>query len=565
MKSLGLAALFSLELAIHAFAATPAELNVRFAELRKSPPELYQFLLRMPKGGDLHNHVSGAVYAESYIRVAAEDKLCADLHKLAFAAPASNGCGENQIEAAHVAADNTLRNKFIDSFSMRNFVPSAAESGHDHFFATFGKFGPYKKEHHGEFIAEIVRRAAMQNESYLELMAINGAAANAIAPSIGKLDLFDSARNALMNAGLPKVVDAMRARVEESDQASRRLLFCDSKPSDPACLVTVRYLLEVLRESSPEQVFAQTLAGFMLASSYPKIVGVNFVQPEDGIVSIRDYHRQMEIIGYCKKLYPTVHVTLHAGELTTGLVPPDDLRFHVREAVEIGQAERIGHGVDVMYEFSANQLLDEMKQRHVMVEINLTSNDLILGVRGAAHPFPVYRKHGVPVALSTDDEGVARGHLTDEYLRAARDYSLSYSEMKDIVRNSLEYSFLPGPATGRTDRFNRRRASASLARKHQLVKNISSPAKKPARSSTLNIASKLSKRACNEARSGVRANPSARRHDQLARLSRTRSPGRWRRQSSHLLERRCERRRSAQYQMVHADSWARAFQPRHLG
>ena len=447
MKSLGLAALLSLS----AFAATPTSLDVRFAEIRKSPPELYQFLLRMPKGGDLHNHVSGAVYAESYIRIAAEDKLCADLRTLSFAAPSSNGCfGENQIDAQRVAVDNTLRNKFIDSLSMRNFVPGT-ESAHDHFFATFGKFGPSKREHHGEMIAEIARRAAEQNESYLELMAINGNQANAIAASIGTLwdyagdsGRFDSARAKLEAAGLSKVVDAMRARLQESDDGFHKAANCEARFADPACLVTVRYVFEVLRESPKEIVFAQTLAGFMLASSYPKLVGVNFVQPEDGIVSMRDYHLQMQIVEYAHKLYPKVHVTLHAGELTSGLVPPGGLRFHIKEAVEIAHAERIGHGVDVMYESNANQLLDEMKQRHVLVEINLTSNDLILGVRGAAHPFPVYRKHGVPVALSTDDEGVARGDLTDEYVRAARDYSLSYSELKDMVRNSLAYSFLPG-------------------------------------------------------------------------------------------------------------------------
>jgi adenosine deaminase len=439
MKTLGLAALLSLS----AFAAPPSSLDLRFAEIRKSPPELYQFLLRMPKGGDLHNHVSGAVYAESYIRIAAEDKLCADLRTLSFAAPASNGCAENQIDAARVAADNTLRNKFIDSLSMRNFV-AGSESGHDHFFATFGKFGPAKREHHGEMIAEIARRAAEQNESYLELMAINGTQASAMASSIGPLGDFDAARAKLEAAGFSKVVDAMRARIEESDQGLRRALQCDSRFADPACTVTVRYVFEVLRESPKEILFAQALAGFMLASSYPKLVGVNFVQPEDGIVSMRDYHLQMQIVEYAKKLYPKVHVTLHAGELTSGLVPPEGLRFHIRQAVEIARAERIGHGVDVMTESNANQLLDEMKRRHILVEINLTSNDLILGVRGAAHPFPVYRKHGVPVALSTDDEGVARGHLTDEYVRAARDYTLSYSEIKDMVRNSLEYSFLPG-------------------------------------------------------------------------------------------------------------------------
>jgi adenosine deaminase len=208
--------------------------------------------------------------------------------------------------------------------------------------------------------------------------------------------------------------------------------------------VVVRYLYQVLRESPKEQVFAQVLAGFMLASLDPRMAGINFVQPEDGVTSMRDYHEQMQMVDYVKKLYPTVHITLHAGELAPGLVPPDGLRFHIREAVEIGHAERIGHGVSVMCETDADRLLDLMRRRHVMVEINLTSNDLILGVRGKEHPLPVYRKHGVPVALSTDDEGVSRTHLTMEYQRAVLTYGLSYSDLKEMVRNSLEYSFLAG-------------------------------------------------------------------------------------------------------------------------
>ncbi len=443
MKSLGVAALLSIGATI--VAASPSAMDLRFAEIRKSPPELYQFLLRMPKGGDLHNHVSGAVYAESYIRIAAEDKLCADLSKLLFVAPASNGCGENQIEAARVAADNTLRNKFIDSLSMRNFVPGP-ESAHDHFFATFGKFGPSKREHHSQMIAEIVQRAAEQNESYLELMAINGNQANVVAASIGTLGDFDEARKKLEAAGLSKVVDAMRARIQESDDRYQERAHGSGRSTDPPypSFVTIRYIYEVLRESPINVVFAQTLAGFMLASTYPKLVAVNFVQPEDGVISMRDYYLQMQIVGYAHRLYPNVHITLHAGELAPGLVPPDGLRSHIRAAVETAHAERIGHGVDIMHEFDSAKLLDEMKKKHILVEINLTSNDQILGVRGADHPFPVYRKHGVPVALSTDDEGVSRGSLTQEFARAAHDYNLSYSDLKNLARNSIEYSFLPG-------------------------------------------------------------------------------------------------------------------------
>jgi adenosine deaminase len=90
-----------------------------------------------------------------------------------------------------------------------------------------------------------------------------------------------------------------------------------------------------------------------------------------------------------------------------------------------------------------------MAQRRVLVEINLTSNDLILGVRGKAHPFETYRRYGVPVTLSTDDEGVSRIDLTHEYLRAALTYDLSYDDLKTLARNSLEYAFLPGDSLWR--------------------------------------------------------------------------------------------------------------------
>jgi len=125
-------------------------------------------------------------------------------------------------------------------------------------------------------------------------------------------------------------------------------------------------------------------------------------------------------------------------------VPTADLRFHIREAVEVAGARRIGHGVDVRYETDAAGLLREMAAKKVMVEINLTSNDVILGVVGGDHPFQAYRAAGVPLALSTDDEGVSRIDLTHEFERAVRSYPLSYADLKTLVRNSLDYSFAGG-------------------------------------------------------------------------------------------------------------------------
>jgi hypothetical protein len=127
-----------------------------------------------------------------------------------------------------------------------------------------------------------------------------------------------------------------------------------------------------------------------------------------------------------------------------GLVPPEDLTFHIRASVERGHAERIGHGVDVMDENNPVALLKEMAERNVLVEISLTSNDMILSISGDDHPLPIYMNYGVPVALSTDDEGVSRSDMTHEYLRALESYSLTYADLKRMARQSLEHSFLPG-------------------------------------------------------------------------------------------------------------------------
>src|ERR1035437_5063652 len=383
-----LAAFLVPALAIAADAVNPME--ARFAQRRNDPASLYAFLLRMPKGGDLHNHVSGAVYAESYLRVAAADGLCANLRTGALVAPESGGgCGDN-IPAARAEIDNGLRNALIDSLSMRNFVPGR-ECAHDHFFAAFAKFGPWKEEHHGEFLGEVTRRAAEQNESYLELMAMNGRAANSLVTTAKLEENFDHARARLEAAGLERVVQQMRGRMVELERARRTELGCEGHAETAACRVVVRYQLEVLRESTQQQVFAQVLAEFRLASAEPLVAGVNFVQAEDGVVALRDYSLQMRMVAYARKLYPKVHVSLHAGELAPGLVPPEELRFHIQEAVDVAGAERIGHGVDIPYERDSRGLIERMRQRHVMVEINLTSNDQILGVRGNEHPLPAYR------------------------------------------------------------------------------------------------------------------------------------------------------------------------------
>lgn len=412
---------------------------------KQGPAALRAFFYQMPKGADLHMHLSGAVYAESFIRAAGEDGLCVDPTALAFVHGSSTPCKTGDVPAASVPQNQKLYDALIDSFSMRTFVPRTGESGHDHFFNTFDKFGGTDKKHVGEWVDEVASRAAAQNEQYLEIMETpNFGPAATLAAKVGFHSNFAEYRNLLLAQGFRDSLPEVQAYFDRIEAERRRREHCDTTNPAPACNVEVRFIYQVLRGMPKESVFAQILLGFELASVDPRVVGLNLVQPEDCYVCMRDYRLHMQMIDALHALYPKVHITLHAGELEPGMVPPEGLTFHIRSAVELGHAERIGHGVDIMYETDPYALLKEMAAKHVLVEVNLTSNDVILNIKGDSHPFMLYRKYGVPVALSTDDEGVSRIDLTHEYVRAAMAYPLSYRDFKQMARAGIEHSFLPG-------------------------------------------------------------------------------------------------------------------------
>jgi len=431
-----------------------------FEEARKQGPlTLRAFLYRMPKGADLHSHLSGAIYAESWIRAAGEDHLCVDTKTLSFVVPKKgkyNGtdeegkhfapvCGEGQVDAATVPQNQHLYDDLIDAYSMRTFIPRTADSGHDHFFDTFGQFGGTSKSHMGEWLDEVASRAAAQNEQYLELMDTpDFKEAAALAARIGYNPDFAKFREQLLDAGIKNSIPAISASLDAAEADRRQREHCGQPDEQAGCKVKIRYIYQILRGLPPEVVFAQVILGFETAAADPRFVGLNFVQPEDGYIAMRDYRVHMQMLDAVHGSYPGVHISLHAGELAPGMVPPEGLSFHIRLAVEQGEAERIGHGVDIMYEDDPYGLLKEMAAKHVMVEVNLTSNDVILNIKGEDHPFEIYRRYGVPVALSTDDEGVSRIDLTHEYVRAAVTYPLTYRDFKKMVRTSIEHSFLPG-------------------------------------------------------------------------------------------------------------------------
>lgn len=427
-----------------------ARTDAWFDAHRDQPPSLRMFLQRMPKGGDIHSHLGGAVYAESYLEWAAEEGFCVreDGERLEIekcVAVDSNATPLSEL------SDSRIYNRLIDEMSIRNQEISG-QAGHGDFFSSFETIAPVSRLRAGRMVAEVAARAADQRTYYLELLiTLQSRAVRELGRTVGLRSDFASTHGALLEAGLADLVDAGREELNALEREFEQAIDCEGVDPSPACEVTVRFLQQASRTKTPAEVFAQLAFAVAIANADPRVVGINLISPEDDRVALRDYTLHMEMLKFLVSTAPEpVNVALHAGELTLGLVHPRELRFHIREAIEIGQARRIGHGVDIAYEHEPMELLELMRDRGILVEVCLTSNDVILGVRGDEHPLPLFLEAGVPVTLATDDEGVARIDLTHEYLRAALTYDLGYRELKGMARNSLAHSFLPGPSLWRT-------------------------------------------------------------------------------------------------------------------
>jgi len=434
---------------------------------RDRPPLLRQFLKRLPKGADLHSHFSGAIYAESFLDWAAADQDCIDKARLVLvAAPCRPG---GNLVAAGQLDDDTY-DAMVDRMSTKDLSQSG-RSGHDQFFGTFDVFGLVGDDprHGTAMLTEIRNRAAAENIAHLELISgiqreCRDARDTCIANLAGTLawpepadgrpgqDLtaeFERMQEQLRAAGLPALVAEASGALDALEASYAHSQGCGGPAAKPGCAVSLLWEQEAIRTQPPQRVFTELAYAFALAGANPRVAAINLVAPEDDPVALRDYDLHMRMVAFFSRRAPKVRIALHAGELTLGLVPPERLRTHIHEAVTVAGAERIGHGVAIGYEDSAFQTLRVMADRDTAVEVCLTSNDLILGVKGQDHPFPDYLAAGVPVVLASDDAGVSRIDLTNEYLRAVRDYGLSYAQLKQLSRNGLTYSFLSGASLWR--------------------------------------------------------------------------------------------------------------------
>ncbi len=413
--------------------------------------ELTMFLTMMPKGGDLHHHYSGAIYAEQYLEWVDRQGYCVSktnfritTDNAAIAAEAARPAPlRTCVSGRDLVADNDSYRQLLQKWSTLDFYNHGADQRppDQTFFDTFGYFGPVASTNTAEGLRTLKARAIAENLAYIETIF-------ELAPITADAD-FDKlvASPGFDPAQLDALLSALAARLEANPAFAKGIAdYVANVEASSAGIddehFTMRYQPYVLRFLSPSVVFSQMLASARLAKANPKIVGVNIVGQESLNVSMRDYSLHMRMFRFLKAKYPDVKTALHAGELKLGIVPPEGLTFHIGEAVNVAGANRIGHGIDIAHEKNALAILRTMRERAIPVEINLTSNEFILGVKGADHPVELYRKHGVPFVISTDDAGVTRHNLSNEYVLFATRYKTDYAELKRLSYDSIRHAFL---------------------------------------------------------------------------------------------------------------------------
>lgn len=413
--------------------------------------ELTMFFSQMPKGGDLHHHYSGALYAEQYVDFLDKQGFCVnkttyriETSKAVIEAERALPAGQrNCLSSSEVYADDAAYRELLQRWSSKDFRNhGAVQPPPDRqFFQTFGYFGPVSNANFNDGLQTLKQRAIAENVGYIETMF-------KMAPfsTDPKFDAF--AWQAGDDAALTELMRIQLAQLNQDAGFQRRIDDYVASVAQAAAGIddanfTMRYQTYVLRLLAPSQVFSSMVAGFKAAGQSELIVGVNIVGQESQMVSMRDYTLHMKMFQFLKLQYPNVKVALHAGELALGDVAPEGLKFHIDQALALGRADRIGHGIDLAHESNVLGIMKKMREADIPVEINLTSNDFINGVRGENHPVTLYRKHGVPFVISTDDAGVTRHDLSNEYMLFASRYRPDYAEVKKLSYNSVRYAFLP--------------------------------------------------------------------------------------------------------------------------
>jgi adenosine deaminase len=427
-----------------------ANLNEILENIRPNRSALFGFFSMMPKGGDLHHHYSGSIYTESYIDYVFQKDLYVNEETLEIAMDISNLPVTVQSEwkrLSRVTNKEKLKLRFMRYWSIKDFV-KGERSPDEQFFSTFAAFSIPSKDDYIRGLQEIKKRAQNQKLSYIETIFITTNTKDIQLQNEVELDSMflkfqtNEDENKLINE-LEKIYDTYLELIKTVANKHTKLVetyYSESKVEDENFIL--RFQNYVARYKQPVDVFIELFASFFSCNESSLISGVNIVAAENGEVSMRDNWLHTMFFKFLESKFPNVKYSIHAGELVSGLVQPEYLGTHIKRSLSLKNLKRIGHAVDIIYDNEFTKTVNLLKQKKIAIEINLTSNEFILGVSNDLHPIEIYFRNGIPIVICTDDEGVLRTSITEQYVLLAHRYKLTYDEIKTVVKNSLTYSNL---------------------------------------------------------------------------------------------------------------------------
>lgn len=397
-----------------------------FEELKTngSKEDLYRVLYAMPKGGDLHNHLSGSVYSEWWYELALAQKdrgyryytkvrieNCIEYGNDEFGGPAYFLMFRNITERMYNRMDDCGKREYkrledLDERELAGWHNSLRldkpHEGREEFFST-----------HWQRLYVLTDNPYLQAEYlYRNMQAFGEEGLSYLEAQVGVRGFRDADGNVFTPA---ETIQILLDRIAQKDAQETG--------------VTVRFQISLLRfrpnaEAQLKEIYQ------IVHDNQPMFVGVNMVGREDNdkghplrfLDTLRDLRREMS----------GVRLSIHAGEV-------DEPNYHVRDTLLLG-ADRIGHGLNLITDDDTMRL---MRHGPYLVEINLISNLLLNYVSDyAQHPFPEYLRTGIPVALSTDDRGMWDSTITDEFFVGVTEFNLTWQEIKTLSRNSLEHAFV---------------------------------------------------------------------------------------------------------------------------
>lgn len=147
--------------------------------------------------------------------------------------------------------------------------------------------------------------------------------------------------------------------------------------------------------------------------------------------------------GFVPAFAECIPLTIHAGE--------GESAENIWQAAYHLHADRIGHGLTLAQH---PQLAARFRDRGICLELCPSSNREVVGFHDPAYPasaamprYPLrsFIESGLPITLCTDNPGISRTTLADEYLAAARmsDGGLTLWEALALVRQAFVHAFLP--------------------------------------------------------------------------------------------------------------------------